>query len=292
VSPHSSALNLINAFAVALKHRLRFEPYVHYSDLLSLVGHLDTFAQKASSAEACQRPHVNPLKAWGKFLGISFAMSNPRKTMKRSRKPLGNLPLEILSYISLYIDDIFTNGTLTIPIYQTQAANAIAALNDCLTGTDRILNTPLPVAYSIAISQITWVYVLLLPFQLLSTLGWITIPATVFAAYIILAIAHIGCEIENPFGDDVNDLPLDAFCQQLASEIDVIAATPPVRGPRDFMTKSANLVLWPLSGSGYEVWEGRSVEQIRAALRAKVQMGVKQKEEVIRSPVSEKPAGV
>jgi len=284
---------MINAFAVALKHRLRFEPYVHYNDLLSLVGHLDTFAQKASSPEACQPPHVNPLKAWGKFLGISFAMSNPRKTMKRSSKPLGNLPLEILTYLSLYIDEIFTNGTLTVPIYQTHAANAIAALNDCLTGTDRILNTPLPVAYSIAISQITWVYVLLLPFQLLSALGWITIPATVFAAYIILAIAHIGCEIENPFGDDVNDLPLDAFCQQLASDIDVIAATPPVKGGvGEFAAKSGNLLLWPLSGSGYEVWEGRSVEQIRAALRAKVQMGVKQKEEVIQSLVSEKSADV
>lgn len=66
--------------------------------------------------------------------------------------------------------------------------NNIASLNDVLTGTERVLTTPLPIAYTIAISQITWVYVFLLPFQLLSVpnMGWVTIPAAVAAAYIIL----------------------------------------------------------------------------------------------------------
>lgn len=51
-------------------------------------------------------------------------------------------------------------------------------LNEVLTGTERVLDTPLPTAYSIAISQITWIYVLVLPFQLYNPLGWITIPAS------------------------------------------------------------------------------------------------------------------
>lgn len=68
-------------------------------------------------------------------------------------------------------------------------------MNDVLKGTGRILNTPLPIAYSIAISQITWVYTLLLPFQLYKLLGWIKIPASIFAAYIVLGIALIGHKI-------------------------------------------------------------------------------------------------
>jgi predicted membrane chloride channel (bestrophin family) len=36
------------------------------------------------------------------------------------------------------------------------------------------------------------VYILILPFQLYKSLEWITIPASVFAAYIILGIALIG----------------------------------------------------------------------------------------------------
>jgi hypothetical protein len=45
-----------------------------------------------------------------------------------------------------------------------------------MTGAERVLNTPLPLAYSILISQITWIYVLVLPFQLFNELGWLTIP--------------------------------------------------------------------------------------------------------------------
>lgn len=42
-----SALNLLNAFASAMKHRLRFEPAVKYPDLAPLVRHLDTMAARA-----------------------------------------------------------------------------------------------------------------------------------------------------------------------------------------------------------------------------------------------------
>lgn len=56
---------------------------------------------------------------------------------------------------------------------------ALNAMNDALSGTERVLNTPLPLAYRIAISQITWVYVLVLPFQLFGELRWITIPGTI-----------------------------------------------------------------------------------------------------------------
>lgn len=151
--------------------------------------------------------------------------------------------------------------------------NAISGLNDVLTGTDRILSTPLPLAYSIAIAQITWVYVILLPFQLYDALGWVTIPGTAFAAYIILGISLIGREIENPFGNDVNDLPLDNYCAQLASELDIIAAAPMPKAA-DFITRKDNLVLFPLSASGYEAWAQRGEDRIREALRAKVQLSV------------------
>jgi predicted membrane chloride channel (bestrophin family) len=55
----------------------------------------------------------------------------------------------------------------------------LSSLNEILTGTERVLDTPLPAAYSIAISQISWVYVMLLPFQLYNFLHWTTIPASI-----------------------------------------------------------------------------------------------------------------
>jgi putative membrane protein len=261
-----SCLNMISAFAVALKHKLRFEPYVHYPDLQHLVAHLDTYAGAADIPEPRRKP--NPFKTAGQFLGLPMAESNPRKLLKKSSVPLGNLPLEILSHTSSYMKHIFSNDTFKAPIYQTQALNALTTMNDVLTGTDRILSTPLPIAYSIAIAQITWVYILLLPFQLYKALGWVTIPASVFAAYIILGIALIGREIENPFGDDVNDLPLDAFCSQIRKDVDIIMSKAAPKW-ENVVGKEENELLWPLSNMGVKGWADKSVQEIRDALESK-----------------------
>jgi putative membrane protein len=144
-------------------------------------------------------------------------------------------------------------------------------MNDVLTGTDRILKTPLPIAYSIAIAQITWVYIIMLPFQLESKLKWVMIPASVIAAYIILGILLIGREIENPFGEDVNDLPMESYCLQIATDVDVISSRKkPVI--RDVVRHANNRVLFPLSNAGYPVWVERSEQVIREELKYKAGM--------------------
>jgi putative membrane protein len=111
-------------------------------------------------------------------------------------------------------------------------------------------------------------YIIMLPFQLYGVLGWVTIPGSIFAAYVILGILLIGREIENPFGNDVNDLPLDHFCMQLAAEIDTISA---FRKPKsaDWVKNPDNKVLFPISDSGYQAWETRSELRIRTELKAK-----------------------
>ncbi|KAI1499926.1 Bestrophin, RFP-TM, chloride channel-domain-containing protein [Biscogniauxia marginata] len=261
-----TALNLLVAYAVALKHRLRFEPYADYEDISDLIDHLDTFA-KAATNEGLAKSRVSGIfKAVGENLGLSFAQSNPRKIMKRAQTPLGNLPLEILCYLTAYTDELCTNGQLPVPMQQTTAYNGLQALNDVMVNVERVLNTPLPIAYAIAISQITWLYVFLLPFQLIPQLGWVTIPATLAASYIILGIFFIGHEIENPFGHDVNDLPLELFCQQIVQDMETISARPKAR-MADFVEHPRNKVLYPYSDSTYGVWEQRPEAVIRSSLR-------------------------
>ena len=263
-----TALNLINAFAVSLKHRLRFEPSTTYPDLQPLIAQLTTMASLADQTSLLPSSKKNPVKHAGEYLGVSFAESNPRKLVKKSKQNLGNIPLEILTYLQSYVDVTILNGTLTNGITHSNIMSNMQMLADTLTGTERVLNHPLPVAYSISIAQITWVYVMLLPFQLYDTLKWITIPGTMFAAYIIFGIAAIGQEIENPFGHDVNDLPLDTYCRDLAADIDVLTSLPKANA-EDFVERSENKVLYPLSLSSYEMWADRSVQEIRDALRAK-----------------------
>ncbi|KAF1998792.1 UPF0187-domain-containing protein [Amniculicola lignicola CBS 123094] len=262
-----SAFNLINAFAVSVKHKLRFEPGIDYDDLQMRIEYLDTFAKEAQH-HIPQAKKPGPLKKMGEYLGVTFAESNPRKRIKRSDKPLGNLPLEILNHLSAYVHSICDNETLKIGLYQNQAIVSVVQLNEILCGVDRVLQTPLPIAYSIAISQITWVYVMMLPFQLWDDLRWITIPGCIFAAYIILGIAAIGREIENPFGHDVNDLPLEAFCEELERDLDTIAAMP-LGKTSAFMRNPKNMPVYPLSQSNFQSWQGRTKEEIRKALVTK-----------------------
>lgn len=122
-------MNLILAFAVSLKHKLRFEPDIAYEDLAGLAGHLDTFAREAHNPDALKPRKTSPWKSVGEYLGVSFAESNPRKAIKRSKKPLGNLPLEILNHLSAYIDYCVKNETLTSTLHQGQ-------LRKCLENPD------------------------------------------------------------------------------------------------------------------------------------------------------------
>lgn len=122
-----TAMNLVLAFAVATKHRLRFEPYAHYPDISSLVGHLDTYATAAHMEEHLDKPKKKAVKSIGEKLGLPFAMSNPRKQIKRASKPLGNLPLEILAYLSAYYEEVSTNGQLKSTVLGGQFSMSLLA---------------------------------------------------------------------------------------------------------------------------------------------------------------------
>jgi len=77
--------------------------------------------------------------------------------------------------------------------------------------------------------------------------------------------------LENPFGSDVNDLPLDAFCDELSREIDTLMSTPaPKFGAHVDHSSHLNKPLWPLSSSKHDEWKGKSEVDIRSALRTKV----------------------
>jgi putative membrane protein len=161
-------------------------------------------------------------------------------------------------------------------------------MNDVLTGTDRILKTPLPIAYSIAIAQITWVYIIVLPFQLEKPLGWVMIPASVIAAYIILGILMIGREIENPFGEDVNDLPMEAYCLQIAADVDIISSRKKAN-IREIVRHANNKVLFPLSNAPYPVWAERGEHVIREELKYKAGMVMMSRAHASTTKVQKQP---
>lgn len=84
----------------------------------------------------------------------------------------------------------------------------LTELNDCLGGAERILKTPVPFAYAQHIKVFVMLYVFTAPFALVNDTGWYTPLAVSVVAFALLGIEQIGVEIEDPFGEDPNDLPM------------------------------------------------------------------------------------
>ncbi|GAB3855802.1 bestrophin family ion channel [Hymenobacter terrigena] len=93
------------------------------------------------------------------------------------------------------------------------------ALLDVAGGCERIKNTPIPFSYSYFIKGFVTVFILIMPFNLLDTYEWLTVPITMFGAYALLGVEMIGDEIEDPFGKDSNDLPLTQMANRMRANI-------------------------------------------------------------------------
>ena len=101
-------------------------------------------------------------------------------------------------------------------------------LIDHIGGCERILKTPMPKAYSIAIRRFIFLFLVLLPFGLIEKLDrdrvdletlrisrnrmWLTPLVTMLVAFPLLALDRIGSELQNPFSKSkLNHLDLDGI---------------------------------------------------------------------------------
>ncbi|KAJ7611145.1 Bestrophin, RFP-TM, chloride channel-domain-containing protein, partial [Mycena rosella] len=171
----------------------------------------------------------------------------PRNALGRKIKPSfteSNVPFEITIYLNSYLAYLLRNGYLQ-PALATGLMNNIASLQDTLSNLDRIGNTPLPFAYQAHLRMSLWLYLLLLPFQVVSVLHYLVIPGTAFASFLLLGFLEIGAaHSENPFNYDENDLDLDNFCLAIQRELhEVTAHTTP--DPSAFVFSAWNQPLAP-----------------------------------------------
>jgi ion channel-forming bestrophin family protein len=141
-------------------------------------------------------------------------------------KAMNNPPLEVAFWIGDYLQQQHERDRLNI--YQLTAMQQLLnVMVDNLGGCERILKTPIPMAYAIHLKQLLLIYCLTLPFQLISDLGWWTGLIVALISFTLFGIEAIGIEIENPFGRDANDLPLDAICETMLRNIeDLISLSP------------------------------------------------------------------
>ncbi|KAF9305914.1 hypothetical protein BGZ74_008372 [Mortierella antarctica] len=271
-----SAINLLVAFAFSTKHYLREEYGYNYDDMVDLLSHIPKYSIPTSTQPMDWRLDI-PSQDQPQASAMSTqSQANPRQSTSRSRRHSKseqalafdfltptNIPVELSYYIGSYIKSC-TNKNKVDPASLNMMNNAVVSLIDCLTGFERILRTPIPLAYSIHLHHATWIYLLALPFQLVANMQELMIPAVMLAAFTLLGILGIGYEIENPFNDDYNDLPLDDFCKVIQAEVDSMVATRAPE-PSEWVFSSDN---YPLSNSDLSAQElsQMSLDQVHALM--------------------------
>jgi putative membrane protein len=127
-------------------------------------------------------------------------------------------PLEIAFWIGDYLQQQYKQKRVNI-FQLSDLIDMLDEMVDILGGCERILKTPLPLVYVITLKMLLTVYFTLMPLGLVHDLGWWTIMDIAFISFMIFSINEIGAEIEEPFGSDLNDLPLDLICNTIARNI-------------------------------------------------------------------------
>jgi putative membrane protein len=122
----------------------------------------------------------------------------------------------------------------------TIMTNHLAHLTQAQAACERIKYTPLPFAYTLLLHRTSYLFCFLLPFAMAEPLGWLTPIFTAIVSYTFFGLDAIGDELEDPFGRDENDLPLDAIVRTIEREIlTAMGETqlPPALEPVDFVLK-------------------------------------------------------
>ena len=106
----------------------------------------------------------------------------------------------------------------------------VQQLVDYLGGCERIHSTPLPYPYTVHLRRALICYCFTLPLALAPRFGWSSIPAVLILCYVLFGIEEIGVEIEDPFGKDINYLPLERICQSIEQHLRAVMAPAPHGG--------------------------------------------------------------
>lgn len=97
--------------------------------------------------------------------------------------------------------------------------NELVSFTDICGACERIKNTPIPYSYSAFIKKFIFFYVMTLPFGYAFSLGLFVIPVVVFIFYVLASLELIAEEIEDPFGEDPNDLPTRKIAENIQKHV-------------------------------------------------------------------------
>lgn len=132
-----------------------------------------------------------------------------------------HIPNQVTTIIVKHITKLYTDKKITgdqLIILNTE----MQTLTDVCGACERIKNTPIPYSYSTFLKKFIFFYIMTLPFGFVFSLGYYVIPVVAFIFYVLTSLELIAEEIEDPFGKDSNDLPIDKIAEKIKGNVEEI----------------------------------------------------------------------
>jgi ion channel-forming bestrophin family protein len=148
----------------------------------------------------------------GKFLKSELEEAPSFEVAQLEKKQ--HVPNQVAGLIIHRLYALQRQGTL-LPEHLLLLNDELQSLTDISGACERIKNTPIPFSYSSFLKKFIFVYCTTLPLGYVFNLHYLVVPFVVFITYILGSLEVIAEEIEDPFGEDANDLPLDNLCQTI-----------------------------------------------------------------------------
>lgn len=165
------------------------------------------FARRLSGFAFALKGHLRDNVIYQELFGFD------NESIDRLKSKL-HVPNAIANEIIVHLFTLEREGVIS----ETNMRNVKAhhdAFVDITGACERIKRTPIPHSYGFYIQLFILAYVGILPFLLIDKYGYYTILAVMMAAYALMGIEMIANEIEEPFGLDANDLPLDQMSKTI-----------------------------------------------------------------------------
>lgn len=147
---------------------------------------------------------------------ISKELSDKLNLNSFQHKPNQVAKLLFQKINKLYLDKKISDMQLLI------IKDELTSFTDICGACERIKNTPIPFSYSVFLKKFIFFFVMTLPLGYVFVLGYYTIPVVIFIFYVLASLELIAEEIEEPFGDDENDLPTNEISENIKKHIEEI----------------------------------------------------------------------
>jgi len=133
----------------------------------------------------------------------------------------GHLPNQVAARLHRRILALHRNGTIDHGVL-IAIEQDLGAFTDICGACERIKNTPIPFSYASFIKRFILLYLCTLPWSLAVSLNYWNIPVLLFVMYALSSLEVIAEEIEEPFGNDPNDLPTTRMAERIRSDVQTL----------------------------------------------------------------------